>query len=153
MNSIFLPVEHVPQHKDGECLAACAAMVLNYLGIRVAYRRLLRILKVEPGVGAPSFNVRNIERVGVTVLYEQGTLERLYHHVQKGRPCITFVRSGELPYWQENVQHAVLVVGMDERYIFLNDPAVNSAPMMVLTGDFDLAWLAHDEKYAVITLT
>jgi hypothetical protein len=31
MAATILPVPHIPQRKQGECLAACAAMMLNYL--------------------------------------------------------------------------------------------------------------------------
>lgn len=57
MDRLILPVQNWSQHRTGECLAACAAMVLEYA----------------------------------------------------------------------------------------------EAPIRVLRGDFDLAWLEHDEKYAVIT--
>jgi hypothetical protein len=41
---------------------------------------------------------------------------------------------------------------MNDANVYLNDPAFVQAPMQVSIGDFDLAWLEHDEKYAVITL-
>jgi hypothetical protein len=47
MPSTLLPVPHHLQRSDGDCLAACAAMVLAYLGVSVDYDRLLR-LSVSP---------------------------------------------------------------------------------------------------------
>jgi len=41
MATPILPVPHLPQRKQGECLAACAAMMLNYLGHSVSYDKLL----------------------------------------------------------------------------------------------------------------
>jgi len=35
-------------------------------------------------------------------------------------------------------------------YIYLNDPELPDAPIPVTQGDFDLAWLAQDERYAVL---
>ncbi|MBI1882195.1 MAG: hypothetical protein HYR94_28815 [Chloroflexi bacterium] len=33
MASIILPVPHILQRQPGECLAACAAMILTYLAL------------------------------------------------------------------------------------------------------------------------
>ena len=40
----LLPVPHHKQREGADCLAACAAMVLSYLGLSVAYERLLKLL-------------------------------------------------------------------------------------------------------------
>jgi hypothetical protein len=77
---------------------------------------------------------------------------RLFDLLVVNRPPIVFVKTGELPYWNgQDVEHALVVVGMDERTILLNDPAFRRAPVKVSLGDFDLAWLERDEMYAVIT--
>jgi uncharacterized protein YvpB len=72
-------------------------------------------------------------------------------HLLHGEPCIVFLRTGELPYWQEDTGHAVVLVGMDEDVVYLNDPAFAQAPQRVSRGDFLLAWLEFDYDYAVIT--
>ena len=61
------------------------------------------------------------------------------------------MQTGQLPYWTEDVPHAVVVIGMSGSEVYLNDPAVVQAPLAVPLGDFDLAWLERDELYAVIT--
>jgi hypothetical protein len=43
------------------------------------------------------------------------------------------------------------VVGFDNEIFLLHDPEYVNSPVSVSAGDFDLAWLEHDEKYAVIT--
>ena len=40
MTQILLPVPHVPQHQQGECLVACATMIPLYLGQTVNYDKL-----------------------------------------------------------------------------------------------------------------
>ena len=89
MSSVILPVPHVPQRQQGECLAACAVMMLTYLGLSINYERLLKLLRIRSDVGAPAF-------------------------------------------------------------VYLNDPALTNAPIQVPRGDFELAWLAQDESYAVL---
>ncbi len=61
------------------------------------------------------------------------------------------LQTDELPYWNDDTLHAVLVIGLDDTDIYLNDPAFPNGPVQVSRGDFDLAWLARDEYYAVIT--
>lgn len=76
----------------------------------------------------------------------------LRKHLQSGQPCIAFVKTGELPYWKRNIDHAIVVVGIDDTHIYLNDPDLPTAPTRVSIGDFDLAWLERDEMYAVLTV-
>ena len=146
---ILLPVAHRQQAEDADCLAACAAMVLDYMGIPVAYDRLLKLLRVQ-WFGAFASNIRALEQLGVIVIYKQGTLAELVEHLTNNRPPMVFVATSELPYWTRSTQHAVVVVGIDETYIYVNDPAISSAPVPVSHGDFGLAWLERDEFYAAL---
>lgn len=151
ISSILLPVAYVPQRRYGDCLVACASMVLTYLGRPVPYNRLLKALRVQPGVGAPFSNLQALERLNITVIYEQGTLLDLHRFLANGWPCIVPVKSGELPYWGNiDTDHAVVVVGMEPASVYLNDPAFANAPLQVPLGDFDLAWFEHGEHYAVL---
>jgi hypothetical protein len=54
---VLLSVPHQLQEGDGDCLAACAAMVLAHLGRAIEYARLLRLLDIKP-YGAPAGNIR-----------------------------------------------------------------------------------------------
>jgi ABC-type bacteriocin/lantibiotic exporter with double-glycine peptidase domain len=152
MQHVLLPVAHFPQLRTGECLPACTAMALTHLGVTVNYGQLIRLLGTIPGFGTPSFRLHNVvQALGINIEYGHGTLATLYKHLQQGHPPIAFVQTGQLPYWHEDVPHAVVVVGMNGREIYLNDPAFVQAPIAVPLGDFDLAWLERDEYYAVIT--
>lgn len=42
----LLPVPHVRQCESADCLAACTAMVLAYLGIKISYTRLVQVLDI-----------------------------------------------------------------------------------------------------------
>jgi ABC-type bacteriocin/lantibiotic exporter with double-glycine peptidase domain len=147
---IRLPVPHAQQSEQGECLAICTAMVLTYRHIRFNYRRLLKVLRIQPGVGTAFPNIQALKQEGITVLYQQGSISDLYTFLSKDRPVIVPVKTSELPYWEEQTDHAVVVVGMDSHSIYLNDPAFSTVPMQVSHGDFDLAWLERDEYYAVL---
>ncbi|HFQ93711.1 MAG TPA: hypothetical protein ENK32_06860, partial [Anaerolineae bacterium] len=80
------------------------------------------------------------------------SLDALEKHLANGEPVITAVFTGELPYTDEATNHAVVVVGLDEHYVYINDPAIIQAPVPVPKGDFDLARLERNEWYAVIKL-
>ncbi len=147
---VLLPVSHVQQRSESDCLAACVDMVLNYLNAPTNYQRLLRTLRVNEQAGTPFPNIQRLERLGVTVVFRQGSLAQLYKFLQNGWPVIVPVKTRELPQWEEDTDHAVVVVGMDEENIYLNDPAFARAPTPVTHGDFDLAWLERDEYYAVL---
>jgi len=149
MNPVHLPIRHFRQHRDGECLAACAKMAMDYIGISVSYERLLKLLHIKP-FGALFSMLRELEQLGVIVVYKQGTFDELYTHLTSNRPCIAIVQTGELPYWNTATDHAVVVVGLDEEAVYLNDPAFDNAPIQVSHGDFGLAWFERDEYYATL---
>ena len=152
MPTKVLSLQHVQQQEDGECLAACADMILRYIGKSIAYNRLVSLLQVKRGLGARSSNIHFLKRLDVTVLYTQGSLDSIRAHLQNGNPCIAFVLTGELPYWSYSVQHALVVVGMDEEKVWIHDPEFEQAPIAISIGDFDLAWLEMDMMFAVIAL-
>jgi len=149
--SITLPIPHILQTSQADCLAACAAMVLTHLNKLLPYNELLSILNIQ-WFGAPFGNIRNLEQIGVRILYKQGSLFDLNDHLTVGEPIITPIFTGELPYAKEMTNHTVVIVGIREHYVYINDPAVTQAPIPVPKGDFDLAWLERDKWYAVIKI-
>lgn len=127
-------------------------MVCRYWGRTIPYPELIALLGTTLDVGTPFSNLRRLTRIGFRVQIEAGTLAGLYRLLQNGQPVVVSVQTSELPYWaNEWSQHAVVVVGMTESTILLNDPVVQPAPIGVSLGDFDLAWLAQGEAFAVIT--
>ena len=147
---ILLSVPHLLQRSDGDCLAACVAMVLAYLDRVMDYAALLSLLKIRPH-GAPAGNIRRLASLNLNVVYSKTDMVGLEAMLQQGHPVIVFVRTGELPYWTYSTDHALLVVGYDESQLYVNDPYYSEAPIAVPRGDFELAWLEHDYRYALIT--
>jgi hypothetical protein len=111
---------------------------------------LSNLLQTRKQLGTPASNILKLKQLGINVVYEQGTLNKLHHHLANNRPCIVFVKTGELPYWAQDTDHAIVVVGLDDEFVYLNDPAFPAAPTQVSHGDFELAWQERDEFYAVI---
>ena len=150
MPKVLLSVPHLLQRSDGDCLAACAAMVLAYRDREMDYAELLSLLKIRPH-GAPAGNIRLLASLNLNVVYSKTDMAGLEAMLQQGHPVIVFMRTGELPYWTYSTDHALLVVGYDESQMYVNDPYYSEAPISVPRGDFELAWLEHDYHYALIT--
>jgi predicted double-glycine peptidase len=67
-----------------------------------------------------------------------------------GIPCLVFVRTGDLPYWDEDTAHVLVAIGIDDEAIYVNDPAFDEAPQTVPLDHFLLAWSEFDHRCAVI---
>jgi ABC-type bacteriocin/lantibiotic exporter with double-glycine peptidase domain len=146
----LLPVPHHKQKQPADCLAACAAMILEYLAYPIAYEELIRLLRIGP-IGAPSFRIQELDKLGLGVEYGKSSLESARRHLLLGHPGIAFVNAEELPYWQgEAAYHAVVVIGFEDRRLLLNDPYFDQGPQTVDEDEFLLAWSEHDYRYALI---
>ena len=147
---MLLPVPHHKQAGLSDCLAACASMVLAYMGQPIPYKRLLTILKVRPQ-GTPRRNIVLLASNTIDVVYREANVSMLAEFIQHDQPVMVFVDTGELPYWSYAAKHALVVVGVQAEHILVNDPAFSEAPIQVPAGDFDLAWLNADYMCAVIS--
>ena len=145
----LLPILHRQQRRPAECLAACVAMVLDYLQQLHSYDMLLKILQVGYA-GAPFHNLHYLEKLGVSVSIEQGQITTLRAALTKKLPPIVFVATQELAYWHEATNHAVVIAGLDDDKIYINDPAFPDAPKVVTIDEFALAWLEMDEFLAIL---
>lgn len=148
MSPTRLSVPYLPQRQEGECVVACAMMLLKHLGVSAEYDRLLQLFGTQH-FGTFSSQIRKLESLDLAVIYKHGTFDELAEHLANNRPCIAFVMTGELPYWTDNTSHAVVVVGLDDDFIYLHDPDFKQ-DVQVARGDFDLAWLEWDEMYATV---
>jgi len=125
-------------------------MMLDAIGVTVAYPRLLSVLDIRPW-GTPHRNIRRLIEIvpDIQVTYKQGELSDLYRALDGGSPPVAFVWTAELPYWSIGVWHAIVLVGYDEHNLYVNDPGFDDAPQSLKPGEFDLAWQAHDSYYAL----
>jgi ABC-type bacteriocin/lantibiotic exporter with double-glycine peptidase domain len=146
----WLPVPHDKQTADGQCLPACARMVLAYLGRELQEAQIARLLRSH-SFGTPAPNIRYLESLGLSVTFGQMSVSRLQAHLQKGNPCILFIQAGELPYSESEGFHAVVVVGLSGQSVYINDPAWDTGPQAVSLDDLQLAWSEFEYEGAVIT--
>ncbi len=146
----LLPVSHYRQRRQTECLAACAATVLDYQ-VPVLYERLVKLLQIGLA-GAPFRNLRFLESLGLSVCIEQGEIATLLSHLERGLPVLAFLDTAQLSFWNQATAHAVVVVGIEDDSIYVNDPAWAQAPKEISVAEFELAWLDLDQFFAIIEL-
>ena len=78
------------------------------------------------------------------------TEEDLHESLARGTPPIVFLRTGELEYWSHDEPHAVVVLGIHESTVYLDDPAIDDAPQSVDAESFSRAWWRSENRIAVI---
>lgn len=148
----LLLISHRQQSQQADCLAACTAMLLEYLHVPVQYENLLRLLNVR-SFGASLFNLRNLQKLGLSVVIEEGHFSDLQFYLNMGLPVIVAVSTAELTsYWMDSTDHVVIVIGIDTDSVYIHDPVLSSAPQIVALQEFESAWLDQDYWYAVIGL-
>jgi ABC-type bacteriocin/lantibiotic exporter with double-glycine peptidase domain len=145
-----LAVPHREQTQTSDCLAACVAMVLDFIDRPVDYAQLLAVLQIGP-LGTPRRNILRLTRLELDVMYHEAALPLIADHLQAGHPVIAFVDTGELAYWAVTTNHAVVVIGLDAEHVVVNDPASATSPHRIPRDAFELAWLNCDNACAVIT--
>lgn len=145
----WLPLTHVKQSRRGTCLSACARMVLLALGDDVSEDQLARLFDTE-WYGTPASRIQRLTQRGYLTIYEQTTLEQLQHDLLQHIPVIIFLRTGDLPGWQEDVAHAVVLVGLTANTAIIHDPVREAGPDEVNLDAFLLGWSEMDYYCATI---
>jgi hypothetical protein len=103
------------------------------------------------GAGTAAKNITRLTALGVVVEWHQdGTVNELGQVIAEGKVPVVFLRTGELPYWDQDVPHALVVVGVEADTVYVNDPAFKNAPIPVPVGDFELAWDEFECQWATV---
>ncbi len=101
-------------------------------------------------VGTPSSRIQKLNQYGFEVVYQTGSLAQLHHWLDQQIPCILFIRTGDLSYWQVDTAHTVVLAGFEDGDIFLYDPVMDDSPIKVTIAEMMLAWSYSDYTYAVL---
>lgn len=104
----------------------------------------------QPPVGVPASRIQRLSHRGFNVAYGTGSLADLESWIGEGKPCILFVRTGELGYWQTDTSHAIVLAGFDADEAIILDPAKSSPILKVAIGELMLAWSYFDYAYAML---
>lgn len=83
----------------------------------------------------------------------EADIDSIRQWLAHGLPVIALVQTNQLAYWGgETAQHAVVVVGMTDRLVYLLDPAQSEAVITVTIEEFWLAWDEMGLMFSVIAL-
>ena len=152
MQKILLDVSHLKQSAESDCLPICAMMVLASLEVNTSYTRLTKLLGTRL-FGTPSDNIQRLSQLGVNVTLTKLLPTEIYHYLREGSPVIAFVSTADFPHWDVDTDHTVVVIGMDEEMVYINDPYFSVAPQEVLHALFELSQLKFNYKCAVLKNT
>lgn len=145
----WLNVPYLQQTEPSWCLPACVAMVAAYWEQPLYQADVAQWLGTRY-IGTPSSNVQRLSRYGFQVVYQTGSAAQLLYWLEQEVPCILFVRTGELSYWQMDTPHAVVLAGLDNENAYLFDPNETDAPVTIPKDELLLAWAYSDYTYAVL---
>ena len=112
--------------------------------------RLKRILGTTD-FGTPASNVEKLNSRKLNAVYQSGTLEDVQQNLQAGNPVIVFVRTDEIAHWDCDTDHAFVIVGIDDEFVYVNDPYYETAPIPVQIGEFMMGWIERKQYYSIIT--
>lgn len=124
-------------------------MVLDYWGIKAPYHELVNLLGTK-WFGTPFRSIKQVERFGVSVSIERLSLAEIKSYLEAGGPVIACVHTSDLGYWRQAVDHVVVVVGVDEMHVYVNDPSLGAGAFPVPSVEFELAQLNYDNLCAVV---
>lgn len=126
-------------------------MALAYFGVNRSQEQIASQIGHIAEAGTPARNVTRLTAPGIAISYAaKGSLEDIRRCLAAKRIPILFVRTGELPYWEDDTAHAVLVAGMDQVTILVHDPAFDQAPIPVPIDDLSLAWYEMGNTWAQV---
>jgi uncharacterized protein YvpB len=124
-------------------------MTLAYLGRTDTAEQLTRLLETR-SFGTPLENILRLDQIGLQVTLKESSLEEISRYLQNNRPVIAFVNTLDLPYWQNDTDHAVVIVGMDDEFVYVNDPYIAEAPQRIPRLLFELSMMRFGFRCAII---
>lgn len=145
----WLDVPFIQQTEDSWCVPACVAMVVAFSSESLTQEDIARWLGTT-NIGTPASLIQRMSKRGFDVVYRQGSLGEVQNWLAKGVPCILFVRTGELSYWEYDTPHAVVLIGFEGNEALVLDPAHKSSPTGVALGELMLAWSELGYTFAVL---
>lgn len=72
--------------------------------VPINYPRLLKLLETKP-FGTVFGNLRSLQVLGLHVLIEEGSRDRLAGYIATGLPCIAAIKTGPTSLWHHVCHH------------------------------------------------
>ena len=149
MPSSSLNVPHFQQELDYACVAACARMVLAHYGDVRSEADLRSLLDTRP-TGTRAGNLMRLSGESFEVYLRPSNLAELQSMLAEQQPAIVFLKTGALQYWNMDIFHTAVLIGLDAMTVALDDPYFAAAPRLTSLQSFERAWAATGQFAALI---
>jgi predicted double-glycine peptidase len=141
-DAVWLDVPYVKQPTEG-CGAASIAMVIQYWAMQSGRQPDADVATIQRalyshdahGIYASAME-KYLQQNGFGTFVLSGTWADLQHHLEKGRPVIVAIK----PTGEKSL-HYVVVAGIDNDILLLNDPARRKL-LKYARPDFEREWKA-----------
>jgi ABC-type bacteriocin/lantibiotic exporter with double-glycine peptidase domain len=144
-----LTLRHAEQERTYTCTAACARIVLRFLGHDAPESDLAELLDTTTR-GTIFDDLVNIQALGFDVSITHGDLSDLRLVRASRVPIITSVNTLHLPRHSWESRHAVVVAGATDAEGCFYDPWWQRAPDTVPVAQFERAWSVRNNLMALI---
>ena len=149
MPNASLNVPQIKQELQYSCIPACARMVLAYFGSQHGEAELRALMRTDPS-GTQVRYLTELAQLGFGVDFVTTDISGLATYLMAGLPPIALLTTASLPYWPGSCDHVAVVVGVDDSWVFLNDPSFAAAPQQVSHANFLLAWSPNACTVAIV---
>lgn len=133
------------------CGPASLKIVLDYYGIKKSEKELAELCKVDKDLGTDDKSIKRVvERLGFKVaIKNNSTLKDIEKWLDKKVPVIVnWFTKGRQEYSESEVAggHYSAVAGLDEKYIYLQDPEIGKIRKLK-RDDFMRVWFDFRGEY------
>jgi ABC-type bacteriocin/lantibiotic exporter with double-glycine peptidase domain len=124
-------------------------MVLAFFGRQHTEAELRTLMRTDAS-GTPVRHLTELAHLGFVVEFVTTDIAGLVAYLTSGVPPIALLDTASLPYWSESCDHVAVVVGVDDSWVYLNDPYFDTGPQQVSHSDFLLAWSPNACTVAIV---
>ena len=125
-------------------------MVTQYLDVHISHRQLVSRLGTK-SFGTPFRHLARLDQYDLDVKIGNIYVDTFAQYLEDKLPIIASVNTSDLKsYWFYATDHVVVATGIDEHFIYVNDPVLNRAHQPVPRHEFELAQLRFDGLGAVL---
>ena len=118
-------------------------MILAFYGKELAESDLRDILRTKWSGTSPA-NAVYLSELGYFPTFLHSSFNELKRFLDQSTPVIVFLWTNCLSYWSASYMHSVVVIGMSEDIVVVNDPYFKDHPQQIPIAEFQRAWAAAD---------
>jgi hypothetical protein len=124
-------------------------MVLAHYGDVRTEADLRTLLDTQP-TGTSARNVMRLSGPELEVYLRPSNRLELQQALAAGQPPVVFLQTGALEYWNMDIFHTAVLVGLDATTALLHDPYFPTAPQRSSLQTFEKAWAETGQLAALI---